>query len=249
MVRSNIPVDKNHLLAKQFEKRSANRISKQKSRRKLNIKVPMGKNGKLVFKEYISQKGTCRSEYFKQYRLKAKLKLMFSTGSSSSNYVNSIDDELNSSITINGLNILYNTDCSNSIDELTVNSADECLNESSINVNSIDDEVISSITINSTDEHLNKSSKDGKPGKSIISIALGNALEHDQTRYRAVVIFAHRLFKRNVIGTSDSPWILSVVMRENYFSHEYKLLLEQLNYRVIYVQHPVDKIYMYSIRY
>jgi hypothetical protein len=97
------------------------------------------------------------------------------------------------------------------------------------------------------DDHLIKSSNDYKPGKSIISIAFGNVRDNDQTRYRAAVIFAHRLFKRNVIGKSDSPWILSVVMRENDFSYMYKLLLEKFMCRVTYVQHPVDEIYMYSI--
>jgi hypothetical protein len=90
---------------------------------------------------------------------------------------------------------------------------------------------------NTLDPHLN-----------IISVALGNVLYDDETRYRAVVIFAYNLFRGNLIGAHDSPWILQVIMKKNMFSDSYKLQLEQrFMCRVAYVEHPADQIYMYSI--
>ena len=252
MLMSNIPDDCLLVLAvaKKLVKQAADRIRKAKSRRKLNIKVPMGKNGKLVTKEYVSQKGCVRTEYFRQYRLNAQLKLRIINDEIDRNY--NIDSAFNEK-EVNGEDdlLVYEDGLIDDNDD-----GDDAKLKFKISTNSlisqpvsiiINNEIISSITTHFTDEHLNKSSYDGKQGKSIISIAFGNVLDDDETRYRAAVIFAFKLFERNVIGKSDSPWNLSVVMRKNYFSDTYKLLLEKVMCRVIYVDHPADKIYMYSI--
>ena len=98
-------------------------------------------------------------------------------------------------------------------------------------------------------QSIEQSSDINSDGKNIISVAFGNVIFDDESRYRAAVIFAYNLIKAGIIG-KNKEWILLFHLKENEFSGKYKTQLESLFCKVYYVEYPTrptNCIYLYAI--